>query len=86
MYDKKLLAELLSQIEHKTINDVGNILPPSSAVYNNISAAMLQGGSSINAKHISKSKLKGYLYEKPRKKIHAVFEGICKIFSHQLYI
>jgi len=32
-----------------------------------------------------KSKLKGYLYEKPRKKMQYL-NVICKVFSHQLYI
>lgn len=41
MYDKKLLAELLARSEHKTVDDSGKILPPSNAVYNNISLAML---------------------------------------------
>jgi len=49
---KETFGQTIELNRTQTINDAGNILPPSSAVYNNISAAILQGGSSINAKHI----------------------------------
>jgi len=52
MYDKKLLAELLARTEYKTVDDNGKILPPSNAIYNNMSLAMLQSGSRMTAKHV----------------------------------
>lgn len=52
MYDKKLLAELLSRTEYRTVDENGKILPPSNDVYKNISLSLLEHGCRMSAKHI----------------------------------
>lgn len=52
MYDKEKLLAILIDKEFKTVDDNGNIFPPSHVVYHSISTVMEKNGSHIKPKHV----------------------------------
>lgn len=51
MYDKEKLYSLLTKV-YKCIDDVGNVLPPSSKIYKKVAESMSDYGSKMSSKHV----------------------------------
>lgn len=52
MYDKEKLCDIITNDEYRTIDDKGNVFPPSHGVYHMISQTLENSGSYITPKHV----------------------------------